>query len=140
MGACWASTGTYACFQRVEVEIGTLIDGYWGFKDYPAPQVLQNRIEHFYFGVHRFAPLASTWIEMDLLNIGKARRLEMMRLMNRIAGMPESHLPKMIIRWEIIHGCTVWLGEILDICKELDIPSPIGPYMALYVYEMDVLE
>ena len=76
---------------------------------------------------------------MDLLNIGKVRHLEMIRLTNRISGMLESRLPKMILRWEIVHGCGGWLGEVLDICKELQIPSPIGPYMALYVYEMDVL-
>ena len=29
----------------------------WGFADYPAPQVLQNRMHRFFLGVHRFAPL-----------------------------------------------------------------------------------
>ena len=32
------------------------------------------------------------------------------------------------------------MGEINQICKELDIPSPIGPYMSFYVYEMETLE
>ncbi len=77
---------------------------------------------------------------MDLLNIGKVRCLDMIRLMNRISGMAESRLPKMILCWVIVHGCVGWLGEVLDICKELEISSPIGSYMALYVYEMDVLE
>ena len=102
--------------------------------------MLQNRIERFYLGVHRFAPLAATWIELDWLNIGQVRKIEMMRLMNRIALMPESRLPKKVLRWEVINGCCAWLGEVLDICKELEIPSPIGPYMSLYTYDIEVLE
>ena len=102
--------------------------------------VLQNRIERFFLGVHRFAPLAATWIEMDWLNIGQIRKLEMMRLLNRIASMPESRLPKKIFRWEIINGCCAWVGEILSICQELSILSPIGPFMSVYVYDIDALE
>ena len=33
--------------------------GVWGFKNDPVPQVLQNHIEGFFLGVHRFAPLAA---------------------------------------------------------------------------------
>ena len=68
------------------------------------------------------------------------RKLEMMRLMNRFAHMSESRLPKKILRWDIIHGSKAWMGEILQICQELDIPSPIGPYMSFFVYEMEALE
>ena len=114
--------------------------GVWGFKNYPAPQVLQNRIERFFLGVHRFAPLAATWIEMDWLDMCRLRKLDMFRLMNRLAGMDESRIPKMILRWDIINGCCGWMGEILKVCQELDIPSPIGPYMSFYRYESDMLE
>ena len=108
--------------------------GVWGLKNYPAPEVLQNQIEQFYLGVHKIAPLAAIWIEKVLLNIGKTRRLEMIRLMNRITGMSEDCLPRIILGWEIIHGCTAWLGEVLQICKEKDLPSPIGPFMSMYIF------
>ena len=36
--------------------------GVWGFKDFPPPRVLQNRIMRFFLGVHRFAPVAATKI------------------------------------------------------------------------------
>ena len=77
---------------------------------------------------------------MDWLNIGQVRKIEMMRLMNRISLMSESRLPKKVLRWEVINGCNAWLGEVLDVCKELEIPSPIGPYMSLYTYDIEVLE
>ena len=54
--------------------------------------------------------------------------------------MPESRLPKKILRWEIINGCCAWVGEILQICQELSIPSPIGPFMPLYTYHIESLE
>ena len=43
--------------------------GVWGFKDYPAPQVLQNRMTRFFLGVHRFAPLPATKSEMDWVDM-----------------------------------------------------------------------
>ena len=48
-----------------------------GFKDYSAPRVLQNKIAHFYLGVHRFAPVPATNIEMNIPNIQFLRWLEM---------------------------------------------------------------
>ena len=50
----------------------------WGFGVFPAPQVLQNRIQHFYLGVHRFAPLPATWTEMDWLDMRHLRWLEVL--------------------------------------------------------------
>ncbi len=43
--------------------------GVWGFKDYSAHRVLQNKIARFYLGVHRFAPVPATNIEMNIPNI-----------------------------------------------------------------------
>ena len=42
--------------------------GVWGFKEFAAPQVLQNRISRFFLGIHKFAPLAATKIEMDWID------------------------------------------------------------------------
>ena len=43
-----------------------------------------------------------------------------------IAQMHESRLPKKILHSKIIHGCKAWLGEILEICQDLDIPSQLA--------------
>ena len=39
--------------------------GVWGFKMFQAPQILQNWIQKFFLGVHRFAPVPAMWTEMD---------------------------------------------------------------------------
>ncbi len=56
----------------------------WGFKDHPATWVLQNRIHRFYLGVHRFASVTATSIEMDQPLIRTTHWLEMLRFHNRI--------------------------------------------------------
>ncbi len=54
----------------------------WGFADYPAPQVLQSRMNRFYLGVHCFAAVAVTNIEMDSVKMQLTRWLEMARSYN----------------------------------------------------------
>ena len=41
--------------------------GVWGFSDFTPPKVLHNRIMRFYLGVHKFAPVTATKLEMDWL-------------------------------------------------------------------------
>ncbi len=52
-------------FESYVIPIANYGSAVWGFADYPAPRVLQNKIGRFYCGVHRFAPVSSTNIEMD---------------------------------------------------------------------------
>ena len=41
----------------------------WGFKDHSAPTVLQNKINRFYLGVHKYSPVCVTNLEMGMTNI-----------------------------------------------------------------------
>lgn len=93
--------------------------GVWGFDYFDKPQVLQNRISRFFFGIHRFAPVASTKIEMDWLESKDARWLEMLRLYNRIALMPEESLPKLVYKWDVSLGLNSWASEIQHIAASL---------------------
>ena len=51
--------------------------GVWGFRHYDAPRVLQNRIMRFYLGVHKFAPVVATKLEMDWMECREKRWLNM---------------------------------------------------------------
>ncbi len=79
----------------------------WGFRDYSAPRVLQNKISKFDLGVHRFAPVSATGIEMGIMNIRYARWLEIVRLHNRIMNMDDN-------RWtrKYTGGNKVWAVEV----------------------------
>ena len=109
----------------------------WGYKDYSSPQVLQNRIQRFFLGVHRFAPLPALRTEMDWIGMQQERWIEMLRYLGRIARMDESRLPKKILRLEIATGMKGWMGEINEICNTPQIPNPIGPYQSFIIYDLD---
>ena len=96
----------------------------WGFRDYPPPRVLQNRISRFYSGVHRFAPVPATNIEMNIPNIQLTRWLEMVRYHNRIAKLKPQRLPKIIYDYEINSGRKGWVREIETIARILHLPPP----------------
>ena len=51
--------------------------------------------------------------------------------------MKESRLPKKVLRWDLMIGAKGWLSDILQICRELDLPSPIGPMQSMYVFDTE---
>ena len=107
----------------------------WGFTDYSASQVLQNKIQRFYLGVHRFAPLRALHTEMDWL-----RWFEMVWYFSRLATMEEDRIPKLVLRWDIQNGLSTCASEIMAICTELGLPMPIGPYRSLLIYDIEPVE
>ncbi len=96
----------------------------WGFRDYPAPRVLQNKISHFYLGVHWYAPVPATSIEMDILNIQFTLWLEMVRYHNRLVNQKEHHLPRIIYEWERELKVKSWSYDLSQIVKILHLPAP----------------
>ena len=90
----------YRSFNTLYEAYALLIANYaaavWGFKDHSAPRVLQNCIHRFYLGVHRYACVAATGIEMDQPLIRTVRWLEMLRLHNCILKLPEDRWPRVI--------------------------------------------
>ena len=81
--------------------------GVWGFRKYPASQVLQNKMTRFLLGVHRFAALPATKTEMYLLNMRWLRWEEVMRLFNRITAITLTKLPRNVLQWDYKVGYLV---------------------------------
>ena len=97
--------------------------GVWGYRDFTSPQVLQNRISRFYLGIHKFAPLASTKIEMDWIDCRQRRWLNMLRLFNRLNSMESSRIPRIIFDWDSKLGKNAWCSEIKQISAALGMPA-----------------
>ncbi len=108
--------------------------GVWGFENYPAPQVLQNRIIRFYLGVHRYAPLCGIWTEMDWINIQKMRWLDIMRLYNRIVGMSMERLPRKVLEWDCKLGGIGWVNDLVRVCEQINIQEPTN---LRYIYDLE---
>ncbi len=80
-------------------------------------QVLQNRIQRFYMGVHTYAPVSATHLEFDWLDCKFKRWIEVIRLLNRIKKMKEHRLPKLVLRWDHSLRANGWANSaehILD--------------------------
>ena len=108
--------------------------GVWGYDNYPAPQVLQNRIIRFYLGVHRYAPLSAIWLEMDWINIQKTRWLDIMRLYNRLVGMSWDRLPRKVLQWDCKLGGVGWVKDLVNVCNNINIVEPTN---LQYIYDLD---
>ena len=106
----------------------------WGFADYPASQVLQNRIGRFYLGVHQFAANAVTRTEMDELTMQYSRWIDMARLFNRIQKMDESHLPKVVLYWDFMSRKNCWVSDLTNVMKKLGM---VLPDMTLQSYDLE---
>ena len=108
----------------------------WGYQDYPAPQVLQNRIERFFLGVHRFAANAAVQNEMNLLSMRYTCWLETLRFYNRLINLKDSRVTKAILNWDCIEGCRGWLQDVRLIAHKLDIPAPLS---GDFTYDLDFI-
>ena len=110
--------------------------GVWRFKDYPAPRVLQNKISRFYLGVHRFAPVPATSIEMNIPNIQFTRWLEMLRYHNRIANLNDDRLPRIVYNHDVNVGRKSWVHEVENIARILHLPPPSLEHL----YDLETVE
>ena len=100
--------------------------GVWGYGNFEAPRVLQNRIMPFYFDVHKYAPVAATKLEMDWIECREKRWLNMLRLFNRINIMDNSRLPKIIYDWDISLGRNTWGAEVKHIAATLGFETELN--------------
>ena len=76
----------------------------------------------FFLGVHRFAPLPATKIELDWLECRESRWLNILRLFNRINKMDDNRLPKMIFKWDKSLNLDTWSSEVNHIAAFLGLP------------------
>ena len=90
----------------------------WGFDEYSKPQTLQNRLSRFFLGVHRFAPVAATKIEMNWLDTRETRWLEMLRYYNKIVEMNDDRLPKIVYEWDKSLDIKAWSSEVKFIMEK----------------------
>ena len=84
-------------------------------------------------GVHKFAPVAATKLEMDWMECREKRLLNMLRLFNRITTMNPEKLPKIVYDWDRSLGLESWGSEIRHISASLgiDINSNDGDIFSL---------
>ena len=82
------------------------------------------RISRFFLGVHRFAPLAATRLEMDVPNIQYIRWVEMIRYYNRVQKLKEYRLPKLVLNWDFMERRKGWVSDLCKVTTKLGMEEP----------------
>ena len=91
--------------------------GVWGSNKYSKIESVQNRAIRFYLGVHAFAPDIAITGDVGWLPCGVRRKIEMIRLWNRLVSMNNDRLTKLALFEDINSRGKNWSKDIKHICE-----------------------
>ena len=93
----------------------------WGFKAFGKIDTVQNRAMRIYLGVHNYAPNAAVSADVGWTPSHCRRKIEMLRLWNRLVIMENGRLTKQIFEWDYSINKNNWSQEIRKILEELEL-------------------
>ncbi len=102
-------------FNTYVVPIMNYASGVWGYADQNAPQVLQNRIQRYYLGVHKFTSVVATQLEFDWANVRSLRWVEIARYFNRLQNMNDDRIPVLVHKWDRSLKTQAWFSDLKHI-------------------------
>ena len=92
--------------------------GIWGFKTFPAIDIVQHRAIRYFLGVHKYTPNLAITGDMGWESGESRRNICMMRLWNRLLEMDDNRLTKKIFYWDL-NNEGVWTRELNELCNRL---------------------
>ena len=93
----------------------------WGFKQYGQCDIVQNKAMRIFLGVHKFAPILALQGDMGWHPCTLRRRLDMLRMWNRLCKMPNDRLTKQIFLWDYRLCRNNWSSEVSQIFQSLNL-------------------
>ncbi len=93
--------------------------GIWGYKTYEKIDTIQNRAIHLYLGVHAFAPNLAINVDMGRICSSTRRKLEMIRMWNRLIKMDNTHLTKKVFLCGLSCMGHNWNSEISSVLTSI---------------------
>ena len=94
--------------------------GVWGFKQYAKCDNIQNKAMRIFLGVHRFAPVLALHGDMGWFPSVMHRRLDMLRMWNRLIQMDDDRLTRHIFAWDYQLSRKNWCTEVSQIFHDLN--------------------
>ena len=94
--------------------------GVWGFKKIEKISTIQHRAIRLYLGVHRFAPNPAINGDMGWVNSHIRRKINMLRLWNRLMYMQDNRLTKQVFRFDQMLHRHNWYSEVEKLFNELN--------------------
>ena len=96
--------------------------GIWGFGEFSCMEKIQNRAMRCFLGVHKYAPLFALQGKMAFIPTTTSRKLEMLRLWNRILRLPNERLPKKLFHI-MYQNNSKWCLSLKSILTEINKPE-----------------
>ena len=97
--------------------------GVWGYSAFDKINTVQNRAIRLYLGVHRFAPNLAINGDMGWTSSRVRRKLDMLRLWNRLLSMDDTRLTKYLFDCDKRLCKLNWTVDIKKIFTELNMMS-----------------
>ena len=107
-----------ACIRKI-MDYGA---GIWGYGEFPCMEKVQNRALRCFLGVHKYAPLFALQGEMAFMSTVTSRKLEILRLWNRILRLPNERLPKKLFQI-MYQNNSKWCLNVRSILNEINKPE-----------------
>ena len=97
--------------------------GVWGFKQFSAPEVIQNRSIRYFLGVHRFSSNFVINGDMGWLSCRNRRKIAMINLWNRLVKMPSNRFISHVFNWDrkFSNMRNTWTNEMNNLFNDLDL-------------------
>ena len=93
--------------------------GVWGYKEFSCSESIQNRAMRFFLGVNRFTPTHAVIGDMGWDSDINRRKLNMLRLWNRLIQLDESRLSKKVFLWDYSICRNNWTADVRKIFYEI---------------------
>ena len=98
-------------------KIADYSSGVWGLGLYPKLNNVHHRALRTYLGVHKYAPIEALTGELAFTPPAIRRKVEMVRLWNRLVKLPENRLPRIVFNHEY-ENLTNWCRDLRSIFEQ----------------------
>ena len=93
--------------------------GVWGSKQFGKIDTVQNRAIRVYLGVHAFAPNAAITADIGWTSSHIRRKIEMLRLWNRMVKLDNNRVTKQIFEWDYSLKRNNWCSKVRNILESI---------------------
>ena len=95
----------------------------WGFKNFTQIDAVQHKAMRIFLGVHRFAANAAVTGDMGWTQSAVRRKVNILRLWNRLLSMNVTRLPKMILNWDMKSKGNTWSKGVKSILCDINLAN-----------------
>ena len=114
-------------YQAAVVPVMDYCASVWGYRNTLQCTNIQNNAVRYFLGVHKKAPIAGLQGEVSWVTPSYRQYLIMVSLWNRFSKMSDTHLTKIIFRWDVGLCKNNWSSDIKKVLCDIERPQWFDP-------------